>query len=287
MKIQTSKLWLFVLVLIVVNLALFISGQARQSHHEMTVTFFDVGQGDAIHIRNQAGQDILIDGGPGDRVLQKLADDMPFLDRKIELLVITHPHADHVSGAVQILRRYTVEKVLVSDVEYPSKTYQAFLAEIEKQNVEVVRPRLGSRIKLNNGAVIDVLYPFVGYFTKTPKDPNSISTVLRLSYGKSNVLFTGDAGVENELEMIAYELPLQSEILKVGHQGSFTSSSLNFLKAVSPDFGVIMVGENSYGHPHQEVLDRLENQGIDIYRTDEKGDIKFSIFPDFIRLKKS
>jgi competence protein ComEC len=213
-------------------------------------------------------------------VLSRLGRVMPFSDRTIELMVITHPHADHVSGLVEVLKRFRVEKVLVSNVAYPTATYGAFLEQLEQSGAEVIVPRLGQRIILDEKVSMDVLFPFVGEFAPTPKDVNDVSTVLRLSMGQSRVLFTGDAGKGIEALLLAAGLPLEAELLKVGHHGSRHSSGEDFVRAVAPRYAVIEVGENSYGHPHEDVLEIFERQDAEILRTDEEGQISFLVYPD-------
>ncbi|OGE76074.1 MAG: hypothetical protein A3C85_02000 [Candidatus Doudnabacteria bacterium RIFCSPHIGHO2_02_FULL_48_21] len=283
-KQRYSKIWNAVFVLLAANLAVWSGVIARNPREFATVNFFDVGQGDSIYIRTVQGNDILIDGGPGDAVLGKLGRDLPYGDRQIEMVIITHPHADHVSGVVEVLRRFTVKKVLLSDVAYSSETYKTLLEILEQKQIPVVRPKLGQRIYLDHHTVMDVLYPVAGDKMQTPEDVNEASTIARLSVGKSHVLFTGDAGKSQETLLTRLGLPLQAQVLKVGHQGSKTSSAPEFLAAVNPDYGVIMVGKNNYGHPHEITLETLGLQQISVLRTDEKGDISFRIYPDRVLL---
>lgn len=279
-KTKFSKLWYLVGVLLLANLAVWTLLSQTRNTDFAKLYFFDVGQGDAIYLRTAEGNDVLIDGGPGDAVLSKLGRVLPFADRSIELMLLSHPHADHTSGLVEILKRYRIKQVLLSDVVYDSATFQTFRNLLEEKKVQVITPKLGQRIFLDRSTVLDIYYPVVGKFDPPPTDINDVSIVARLSFGKSNVLFTGDAdrGIENLIQNLA--LPLSAEILKVGHQGSRTSTGPEFLKAVAPDYSIISVGKNSYGHPHPEVLGILQAQGLTPWRTDERGDAVFALYAD-------
>ena len=286
-KFKWTKLWFLVLALLVLNLILVVASNQVRPRKFAELHFFDVGQGDSIYLRTIEGNDVLIDGGPGDIVLSKLGRVMPFSDRKIELMILTHPHADHVAGLVEVLKRFEVDKVLVSDLFYGTETYKRFLELLEEKQVEVIRPKLGQRIFLDNQTVLDVLYPINGKFDPLPSDPNDASTLIRLSFGKINVFLTGDAGREIESLLVSLDIPLESEILKIGHHGSRHSSQADFIAAVDPDYAVIQVGKNSYGHPHEEVVGALEQNDLELLRTDEHGDIVFELYPDRIELINS
>lgn len=281
-----SKLWYLVGILLAANVAVWTSSIKAESRNFGIVHFFDVGQGDAIYIRTVEGNDILIDGGPGDAVLGKLGEAMPFNDRAIELVILTHPHADHVSGLVEALKRYRVKNILMPESVYDSATYGRFLELVKEKHVKIILPKLGQRIFFDRETVFDVYFPVTGKFVKLPSDINDVSIVGKMSFGKSNILLTGDAGQDIERLLLALGLPLDSEILKVGHHGSRHSTSPEFVKAVSPEESVISVGKgNSYGHPHPEVLGALASLTPEVLRTDEKGDILFKIYPDRISLQ--
>lgn len=278
-----SKVWYFVGILLAANLAAWAALQKSEGRDFASIYFFDVGQGDGIYLRTVQGNDILIDGGPSDAILAKLGKAMPFFDRTIELMVLTHPHADHAAGLVETLKRYKVKQVLLPEVSYNSATYNYFLELLKEKGVPTVSPKLGQRIMLDDYTVFDVYYPVTGKFTKLPEDINDVSIVGKLSLGKSRVLLTGDAGQEIERSLLAWHLPLQSEVLKVGHHGSRHSTSGEFVANVNPAESVISVGQhNRYGHPHAETLSALAQAKSEILRTDEKGDVIFRIYPDRI-----
>lgn len=236
------------------------------------VNFYDVGQGDSIFIQTHLGNQILIDGGPTDKAVNELGNDMPFFDRTIDLLILTHPHTDHVAGLVDILRRFKVKKVVLPEVDSDVPAYDKFLELIEEKNIEKIYGITGQRIYLDTATVFDIYYPSPGKLDK--KDLNDTSIVGKLSFGKTSFLFIGDAGftVENNI-LPKYDLDV--DVLKVGHHGSRFSTSLSLLAETTPEYSVISVGENTYGHPTQEVLDRLNSSGSQVFRTDIDQTIKF------------
>lgn len=282
-KRKFNPFWYFVGILVAANLAVWAGLQKSKAGGFAGIYFFDVGQGDGIYLRTVQGNDILIDGGPGDGILAKLGKAMPFFDRNIELMMLTHPHADHVAGLVEVLKRYKVKQVLLPEASYKSATYNYFLELLKEKNIHASVPKLGQRIMLDDYTVFDVYYPVTGKFTQLPKDINDVSIVGKLSLGKSRVLLTGDAGQEIERLLLSLQLPLSSDILKVGHHGSRHSTSEDFAADVGPAESVISVGRNNrYGHPHEEVLGILKKSGTRISRTDEQGDAVFRIYPDRI-----
>ncbi len=241
----------------------------------LKVVFFDIGQGDSAFIETAQGHQILIDGGPGNKVLTKLGKAMPFWDRSIDLVVATHPDYDHISGLVSVLQRYNVKNVLWNGVEVSSKVFDDWQAALAEEKAQVFIAHQGEVIKAGPVRFF-VLYPLTdlaGQFMD--KDTNSTSIVLQLVYGKDALLFTGDLPIKSEQELLATGQNVQTDVLKVGHHGSKYSSSLEFLAAVSPKLAVISCGANNrYGHPHQEVLSNLQEFAINVKRTDQLGDIK-------------
>lgn len=266
----------FVLVLLAATSVIWYTVFYFELHQNLIVTFFDTGQGDSIFIEVPNGNQILIDGGPSDRILGKLGRTMPFWDRSIDLMILTHPHADHVTGLFEALKRYDVGMVLESGSEYGTPEYKEWHELLRKKKVPVVIAHAGQKIIAGRSATLDVLSPwenFVGVSLKNPHDTN-IST--RMRYGSTTALLMGDAERPIEYRLVAeMDNALRSDILKVGHHGSKTSSSAEFLAVVRPQIAVIQVGrKNRYGHPAQEVLDRLAAIGAKILRNDLDGDIK-------------
>ena len=235
--------------------------------------FLDVGQGDAILIRKGSRQ-ILIDGGPSPQLIAvELGKSMPFWDRTIDLIVMTHPDADHCTGLLEVLERYHVKTVLYPVVKSNSSLYRQFLALLEEKAVEGVPAEAGQRIVLAEGIVLDVLNPVAGFSSKYADDD---SVVLRMEAGDISFLFTGDISAEAEYRLMAERAFERTTVLKVAHHGSSTSTSAGFLHVVEPRIAVISAGEdNRYGHPSEEVLERLEAlDDILIFRTDTDGTVE-------------
>ncbi len=243
--------------------------------HVMTVDYLDVGQGDAILITLPSGYQVLIDGGPDQRVLSELRTVMSASDRAIDLVVLTHGDADHLTGLVDVLKDYDVGLVMMPDAPKQTKLYKAWEKLLADRNQVVQLVHEKSDVPLTDGAVLHVLHPTDQ--TYAPGEPvNNASVVLRLDYGETTFLFTGDieAEIERRLVKIA-ALEINADVLKVPHHGSKSSSTPDFIAAVSPAVSVVQVGRaNRYGHPVQAVLDRLEAAGSLVFRTDQLGAIR-------------
>lgn len=249
---------------------------------QTTITFFDIGQGDAIHIRTDNNIDILIDGGPDDQVIRRLGETMPFWDRKIELMVLSHPDADHISGLVPVFDYYTVDKIIIADVPVDSAVQHALQTELLDHNIEIIYAWSGDMIQLNDHESLNILHPF----TDSPlseMDRNDTSVVLEYVYSgnvETSVLLTGDIGKDIEHDLLEAGLIHDIDILKVGHHGSKYSSTAEFIEAAHPEYAVIQVGaENKFGHPTAEALDRLAPYAH-ILRNDEIGNIGININND-------
>jgi competence protein ComEC len=246
---------------------------------KLHVSFLDVGQGDAILIQTPNGQDILIDGGPDPQKINlELSEKLPFWDRTIDLMVCTQPHADHVTGLVEVIQRYKVKQALDPGVSYNSSIYREWCSLVEDKGIECNIVRAGQQVDLGNGIEIVVLNPPERLWEGTTDDIDSNGVVLRLSWGRVSFLFTADIGEEVEFEFMGQRTDLKSTILKIAHHGSRTSTTPQFLAAVDPEVAVISVGlDNPFGHPNPEVVERLSDRlGEDnVYRTDEDGTIEF------------
>jgi competence protein ComEC len=245
---------------------------------ELHVFFLDVGQGDAILIRTPSHHHILIDGGPSpEAITTELGSRLPFWSRTIDLVVLTHPHNDHIAGLVEVLRRYEVKQVLEGGMECDSPAYSEWLKLIEDKGIKRTIARAGQRIELGAGIWLDILHPPPDLLQGTDSDIDNNGIVLRLVYGEISFLLTADIYQEGEQCLLGQGVELESTVLKVAHHGADTSSSPSFLDAVSPQLAVISVGEdNLYGLPDQEVRDRLEQRlGQDrVYLTSERGTIE-------------
>jgi competence protein ComEC len=249
----------------------------ENSHRKLTFAMLDVGQGDALFIESPTGVQILIDAGSGKKVISQLSKVMPLFDRSLDAVFITHPDQDHIGGFTDVLKNYSVGAVFESGVSGSSKTFQNLKTEIENKKIPDILARRGTRLDIGGGAFIDILFPDRDVSTW---ETNEGSIVAKLSYGNNSIMLTGDAPIKTEKIILSENSDevLHSEFLKVGHHGSRTSTSLDFLKAISPKYSLISVGlDNKYGHPHKEVLDFFNNLGIKIFRTDESGLIKIKM----------
>ncbi len=243
-------------------------------NQNLEVNFFDIGQGDGIFIETPKSYQILIDGGPDSTFLEKLGKEMPFWDRTIDLVVLTHPEHDHIAGLIEVLKRYKVSFVLWTGILRDTGEYREWKRLLENNDLTVKIARLGQRITTPE-VFIDVLYPFESLYGQEVKNTNDSSVALRLVHDNNTFLFTGDLGKSIERKLVKNGLVITTDILKVGHHGSKTSTSKELLEALTPKIAVVSSGkENRYGHPCQEVLDILEKYGITVLRTDQSGDIK-------------
>jgi Predicted hydrolase (metallo-beta-lactamase superfamily) len=234
----------------------------------MTVHYIDVGQGDSILIQINE-KNMLIDAGDrseGDRVVSYLKDNNV---EKLDVIVATHAHADHIGGMVDVLDNFDIKRFIDSGNPHTTKTYENMLITIDEMDIPFSLAEAGQAIGLDPSTTITVLNP-----EELTGDLNDDSVVVKLTYEDVSFMFTGDAEAHAESEMIAAEYDIDSDILKVAHHGSSSSTSTEFLELVSPDVCIIMVGtDNRYGHPHQEIMDRLSLLGCEVYRTDLDGTI--------------
>ncbi len=254
----------------------------------LEVVFFDVGQGNSALIKSPEGHYILIDGGPDIGILEKLSQEIPFWQRKIDLVILTHPHQDHLNGLVEVLAHYDVKSILWTGVKAEGASFSQWEEAILNSEVKIARA--GQRIR-GRTFYLDILYPFSSFEGKVVEELNTTSIIARLSSADGSFLFTGDAYISNEKELIQMAksclennekylaicrvMNLESDVLKIGHHGSLTSTSEEFLQKVTPSIAIISVGrDNRYGHPHSSVLAILAEYAIRILRTDVEGDIK-------------
>ena len=244
-----------------------------ESRQGLEVDFLDVGQGSAIFIQAPNGNQVLVDGGPNKAVLRQLSKMMPFYDRSIDMVIESHPDSDHINGLVEILRRYKNDLVMEPGVESENVAYQELKNLIREKNIQYVFARRGMRVNLDDGLYLDILFPDRDV---SDWETNDASIVAKLVYADNSFLLTGDSPDKMEKFLVSLDgNRLRSNVLKVSHHGSRTSTSEIFLGYVQPDYVVISVGkDNKYNHPHQEILDRLNQFGVSILRTDEKGTIK-------------
>lgn len=251
---------------------------ASMPDDELSISFLDVGQGDAILIQ-QGSQQVLIDGGPSPQAISlELGRQMPFWDRTIELVILTHPDQDHLAGLIEVLKRYRVEKVLDPNLDSGTPLYEEWQRLVTEKELERITALAGQQIALGE-ATLTVLHPAEALLKDTDEDIDNNGVVLCLKDGNVSFMLAADIRREAELHLITRRAALKSTVLKVAHHGSDTSTSQEFLSAVDPQIAVLSVGaDNKFGHPGDEVVDRLENKlgRGNIYRTDHHGTIQFT-----------
>jgi len=240
---------------------------------KLHVYFLDVGQGDAILVVTPDGRQILVDGGPSPTaLLNELGAVLPFWDRSLDLVVLTHPDSDHITGLIPLLDRYRVGQVLDIPQSDTAREAETWLGQLERTAVPRIYAQRGAKIPVGD-VLLTVLHPGPNLLIGTPSDDNNNSIVLRLEYGQISLLLTGDAEHDAEKALMAAGVPLRADVLKVGHHGSNGATSAAFVAAVQPRLAIISAGAgNSFGHPHPAVLERLA--GIEVLRTDLHGRIE-------------
>jgi len=283
MKISLKSLF----VALSLALALILGAILSLPDQNLHLIFCDVGQGDAILIIKGTTQ-VLIDGGPGEKVLGCLSNHLPFWDKDLEMVILTHPEYDHITGLVSVIERYSVKQLSSNSLLAESGVFNNFREKVVERKIPVFSPKAGEKIKIGN-LEMEILFPLeklgneivwksgenpqvLGLSTYTGNF-NETAIVSLLEFGNFRALLTGDIGAEQEGE-IAQELE-GVDILKVAHHGSKYSTSEEFLEKIKPALAVISVGaSNRYGHPTSEVLERLRNLGVEILRTDINGEIE-------------
>ena len=246
----------------------------------LSITVLDVGQGDAIVVHTPRGHTLIIDAGrslgsddEGRRVV------LPYLRsqgiRRVDALLLTHPDDDHVGGATSILDRISVGWLIVSPVRSTAWHYVRALRTARRRHIPIVHVVRGEVIRFPDGVTAQVLNPPEDAPRHREYRDNSLSIVLRVQFGRTAALLTGDADLPAERDMIAAGMPLRAEVLKLGHHGSKSSSSDEFLDAVRPRIAIVSAGlHNAFGHPHPTVLARLRARRISVYRTDYQGAVR-------------
>ncbi len=241
---------------------------------KLVVHFLDVGQGDSEFIELPNGKCMLIDASEkeySDEIIEAVSG---YGYSRLDYVVGTHPHTDHIGGLADVINHFDIGEIYMPKASSASKTFERLLTAVSDKNLQINTAKAGKSIYSDDEIKIDILSPIGDKYD----DLNNYSAVVRISYGSNSFLFTGDAEalVENEMLDECYS-QLDCDVLKIGHHGSNTSSTLSFLDAVSPTYAVISCGEgNSYGHPHDEVLMRLADVGASVYETDIDGTVTIS-----------
>lgn len=277
-----------------VGLVLIFSFLFSLSDGKLHLFFCDVGQGDAVYIRAPNNQDILIDGGPNDSVLSCLGRHMPFYDRTIDVVMLTHPQKDHLQGLISVLQRYHVNYAVMGVEGNQTDGFQRLVQEIKNRNIPIKNLYTGDKLSLGK-VEFDVLWPEkkwvaehltpvlsdLSYLSNsrvlglsTDTDLNYFSYYLYMKYGSFTSLFTGDGDVRIQGEIMKEVTLPKVNILKYPHHGSKYGAGEDFLKLVKPNLAVISVGKNPWGHPNTETLDLLGKLSVPLKRTDQNGDVE-------------
>jgi competence protein ComEC len=274
-RFERNRLATLLLLLFITILSWFpFTSNSSSSCECLTVSFLDVGQGDAILIQTPDGYEMLVDGGRDSSVLRELSKQRSFFDRTIDVVVSTHPDLDHIAGLVDVLKRYQVGTIVMTTNEGDSGAAEAFEAAVPNEDAQIVLADAGQTIALGADVTVQIFAP-TGDESKL--ESNTASIVTRVVYGDTSFMLTGDAPMEIENYLVrTYGSQLDSDVLKLGHHGSKTSTSDLWLDTVTPKFAVVSAGiDNRYGHPHQDVMQRVFKRNIQTSHTGTDGTITF------------
>lgn len=261
---MTQRVWtVLIFSSVLVSLVFGIVGFTPSSPGALRIIAFDVGQGDSLFVETPRHRQLLIDGGPDNAVLTKLGRAMPFGDRSLDAVILTHPDADHITGIVEVVRRYRIGTFIMTGAQKNTATHDALLEALRSRHVSVRYVQAGDRFWLDDDVALTVLSPVESWKDRESSAVNNTSVVTRLQFATFSALFTGDIEASVEHDMLRRHAVRPVSMLKAAHHGSRTSSSREFLDAARPKLAVISVGrDNSYGHPHKEVLARLHAKQI-------------------------
>jgi len=269
MRKKLFKLFLLIIGLISITLLYICIGHFGQLKPE--IDFLDVGQGDSSLIKLANNQIILIDGGPDNMVIRRLGETLPFYQRKIDTIIISHLHDDHITGLLEVIRRFKVGSIIYMKGAQSSPLLESLLSLAQKKNIKLMAIENEATLTYSGGCFLKLLNPLK---LNIPPDPNN-SLVTKLNCPLFSALFTGDDNFYVEKALLKTGQNWSANILKAAHHGSKTANSLIFLKAVKPSLFVISVGANNrFGHPNPEIIDRVEKLGIKIKRTDQDGTVR-------------
>jgi competence protein ComEC len=274
MSVIASRL-IFLGVIFCIGVVAFLQpGTGAGSPQNLSVRFLDVGQGDAIHVQTPDGYEMLIDGGPTALVLRELSKGRSFFDATIDVVLATHPDSDHIGGLVDVLQRYQVATIVQTNNINDTPAAAAYDGAVTDEEANIVLAQAGQVIQLGASTTVRILAP-AGDTTLWRS--NAASIIVQVSFGAIDFLLTGDAPLETEEYLVGlYQAQMQSEVLKLGHHGSKTSTSGLFLDAVQPDFAVVSAELNGrYGHPHAAVVERVLEREIELVSTAQVGTIEF------------
>ncbi len=242
---------------------------------KLKVSFLDVGQGDAIFIQTPSGKSMLIDGGPNNNILAKLANEMSYFDNDIDVIEETHPDADHITGLIPVLEKFNVKQIILSKAESDTKIYDDLNSHIKNEQAETHIAQSGDVIDFHDGVIVKIIYPASNYIVKK-NDTNDASVSVEVIYGDESFLLTGDLPSTEEQKLIRGGLRKNITVYKAGHHGSKYSSGELLLTYIKPEYAIISAGkDNKYGHPNPEAVERLQKYSKEILSTIDRGTISF------------
>ncbi len=273
-RLKTNLKWYFLAFLVFLSILLWLAVLGQNKQRLLTVVFLNVEQGDAIFMESPTGIQLLIDAGPNRFVAREISKVMPWYDRTLDAVIVTHPDKDHFEGFISLLGKYKTKVFIESGVTADNQNYNFLKEKVLQKNIPIVVARRGQIIDIGGGAYIEILFPDRDV---SGLGINDASIVAKLVYGETSVMLTGDSPKSIESYLVSvYGERLDSDILKAGHHGSKTSSGEDFVSVVSPDYTIISAEKDSrYGHPHQEVLDVLEKEKSQVLGTYDLGTITF------------
>ncbi len=270
--IQKNMTAWVLIVVVVISLFLLIGEITKNKNPK--IVFIDVGQGDAIFITAPNGRQVLVDGGKYPDISMKIREHMSVSDRSLDMVIATHPDIDHVAGLSTILDEYSVDYFMHSGLLAGASVYRSIASKVRENNIQSYTATAGQKIILDTDMYLEVLSPYAG---QKIEEPNDHSIVLKIVYRGQSIILTGDASKLTEQNLVSiYGNRLESDILKLGHHGSKTSTDDVFVQIVNPEYGIISAGcNNSFGHPHASVLRTLDDNNVVELSTCDNGDIVF------------
>lgn len=268
----------FVIAILIVIVSILAYQISASKSDLLSLTFLDVGQGDAALISNSFNQSILIDGGPSQDASNIVSKNLPFYQRKITTIILTHPHADHLNGLLDVIKNYEINNIYSTGVLHTTPEYLEFLNLVKDRNITYKVVKSGDKLKYEDGLELEVLCPYENLAGQKVDNLNNSSVVVRMTYGEMNSIFMGD--LESEGQQKLFEnlggKAIESEIIKVAHHGSKDSVYQKLLGQIKPNISIFSVGKgNKFGHPHKTALDAFK--ATQIYRTDQDGTISFKL----------
>ena len=276
---RLSHIWLYLryyvlLAFLLLSIILWTVILGEDRHGLLTFAVLNIGQGDSLFIESPTGAQVLVDGGPNNNLMKEISTVLPWYDRHIDMLVVTNPDKDHYEGFIPLMKKYSVDVVLEPGTKSPTDTYATLEKEISDKKIPRVYARRGQRIDLGGGAYLQILFPDRDVSGLSSNDG---SIVMRLVYGDTSVALQGDSTAKIERYLVGLDGDnLKANILKAGHHGSRTSTTEEYVLAVSPQWAVMSSGaNNSYGHPHFETLDTLAKLNVPALDTCNNGRLIF------------